>query len=88
VSNAIRQTGTVLGVSVGGAILGAHGGFESSTTFVDGLVAAHMVGASALALAAIIAFGIPHIRTHGHGHGPVDEEPMTDPAPVPAGTRR
>ncbi|GAA4681675.1 DHA2 family efflux MFS transporter permease subunit [Phytohabitans rumicis] len=59
VSNAIRQFGTVLGVSVAGAILGAYGGFTSGQTFTDGLVVAYLVAASALAVGALVTLGIP-----------------------------
>ncbi|HET8683503.1 MAG TPA: DHA2 family efflux MFS transporter permease subunit [Micromonosporaceae bacterium] len=58
-SNAIRQLGTVLGVSVAGAILGAYGGFESAQTFTDGMVASFTVGAIALAVGALVALAIP-----------------------------
>ncbi|MEU7923619.1 MFS transporter [Micromonospora sp. NPDC049801] len=74
VSNAIRQTGTVMGVSVGGAILGANGGYESVTTFVNGLEEAHLVAACALAAGAVIALFIPHLRTQGHGHAVEEDE--------------
>jgi len=63
-SNAIRQLGTVLGVSVAGAILGAYGAFESAQTFTDGMVASFTVGAIALAFAALVTLAIPrHMET-------------------------
>ncbi|MEU2614736.1 MFS transporter [Micromonospora sp. NPDC007271] len=83
VSNAIRQFGVVLGVSVAGAILGAHEGFTSSQTFVDGLVTSHVVSAWVLGVGAVVALAIPHLRTKGHGHA-VPGEPV-DAEPKPAG---
>ena len=59
-SNAIRQFGTVLGVSVAGAILAHHGAFTSKEAFTDGLVASHWVGAIVLGVGALIALLIPN----------------------------
>ncbi len=59
VTNAVRQFGTVLGVSVGGAVLGAYHGFTSAAAFINGLTASHLLAAGALALGVLMACAIP-----------------------------
>lgn len=61
-SNALRQLGTVLGVSVLGAVFSAKGGFSSGRQFVDGLVPAMWVGTVVLGFAVLIAISIPRLR--------------------------
>ncbi|HET8660656.1 MAG TPA: DHA2 family efflux MFS transporter permease subunit [Micromonosporaceae bacterium] len=63
-SNALRQLGTVLGVSAAGALFAEYGGYETGQAFVDGLVAAHYVAAAVLAAGALVALGIPARFTH------------------------
>ncbi|HZN19978.1 MAG TPA: DHA2 family efflux MFS transporter permease subunit [Micromonosporaceae bacterium] len=63
-SNALRQLGTVLGVSMAGALFAEYGGYETGQAFVDGLVAAHYVAAAVLAVGALFALGIPARFTH------------------------
>lgn len=65
-SNALRQLGTVLGVAVLGAVFSAVGGYASGLSFVNGLRTAQIVGATVLAIGAVLAFAIP-------AHAPVDE---------------
>ncbi len=58
-SNALRQLGTVLGIAVLSSVFASYGGYRSGQQFVDGMVAAQRVGAVALAVAALLALGIP-----------------------------
>ncbi|HET8660522.1 MAG TPA: DHA2 family efflux MFS transporter permease subunit [Micromonosporaceae bacterium] len=74
-SNAIRQLGTVLGVSVAGAILGAYGGFESGQTFTDGMVASFTVGAIALAVGALVTLAIPRHMESAPAHPTKEARP-------------
>jgi EmrB/QacA subfamily drug resistance transporter len=78
-SNAIRQLGTVLGVSVAGALFSAYGGYVSKAAFSDGLVAAYKVAAIALGVGFLIALVIPNFIPAPH------EAAHTEPvAPEPA----
>jgi EmrB/QacA subfamily drug resistance transporter len=58
-SNALRQLGTVLGIAVLSSVFASYGGYRSGQQFVDGLAVAQMVGAVALAVAALLAVAIP-----------------------------
>ncbi len=58
-NNAIREVGGVLGVAVLASIFARYGGYESPTTFNDGLVPALWVGAVVVALGAVAALVIP-----------------------------
>ncbi len=58
-NNAIREVGGVLGVAVLASIFARYGGYESPTTFNDGLVPALWVGAVVVALGAASALLIP-----------------------------
>jgi EmrB/QacA subfamily drug resistance transporter len=80
VTNALRQVGTVLGVSVLGAVFATYGGFDSGQDFVNGLIKAHYVAAVVLAVGAVIALAIPgkaaeHAGAHAAGHAPSVPEP-------------
>lgn len=78
-SNAIRQLGTVLGVSVAGALFSAYGGYASKAAFSDGLVAAYKVAAVTLGVGFLIALVIPNFIPTAH------ETAHTEPvAPEPA----
>jgi EmrB/QacA subfamily drug resistance transporter len=61
-NNAIRELGGVLGVAVLASIFGSHGGYESSSTFIDGMVPALWVGAIVVAAGAALAALIPPKR--------------------------
>jgi EmrB/QacA subfamily drug resistance transporter len=61
-TNAIRELGGVLGVSVLGTVFTAHGGYASPQTFVDGLVPALHVGAGVLFAGALVALLVPGKR--------------------------
>jgi EmrB/QacA subfamily drug resistance transporter len=58
-NNAIREVGGVLGVAVLASIFGSVGGYESPSTFSDGLIPAIWVGAIVVAAGAAIALLIP-----------------------------
>jgi len=62
VSNALRQLGTVLGVTVMGTIFAASGSFASPQAFTDGVVPATWVGAAALGSAFLLTLVIPRRR--------------------------
>ena len=61
-NNAIRELGGVFGVAVLASIFASRGGYESATSFTDGLTAAVWVGAIVVAVAAIAALTIPRRR--------------------------
>ncbi len=58
-TNAIRELGGVLGVSVLATVFASHGGYSSPQTFVSGLVPAVWVGAAVLGAGALIALVLP-----------------------------
>jgi EmrB/QacA subfamily drug resistance transporter len=61
-NNAIREIGGVLGVAVLASIFGGAGGYESPSTFIDGMVPALWVGAIVVAVGAAVAALIPPRR--------------------------
>jgi MFS family permease len=58
-TNAIRELGGVLGVSVLATVFTSHGGYTSPEAFVNGLAPAVWVGAAVLAAGAVIALILP-----------------------------
>jgi len=58
-TNAIRELGGVLGISVLATVFTSHGGYASSQAFVSGLVPAMWVGVAVLAAGALIAAALP-----------------------------
>ncbi|WP_033326257.1 DHA2 family efflux MFS transporter permease subunit [Streptomyces yerevanensis] len=54
-NNAIREVGGAIGVASLAAVFSSQGGYESASTFVDGLIPALWVGAAAVALAAAVS---------------------------------
>ncbi|HLW96718.1 MAG TPA: DHA2 family efflux MFS transporter permease subunit [Solirubrobacteraceae bacterium] len=58
-TNAIRELGGVLGVSVLATVFTAHGGYASAHTFISGLVPAIWVGVAVLGLGALVAAAVP-----------------------------
>jgi EmrB/QacA subfamily drug resistance transporter len=58
-TNAIRELGGVLGVSVLATVFTSHGGYASPQAFVDGLVPAMWVGTAVLAVGALIPLLLP-----------------------------
>jgi EmrB/QacA subfamily drug resistance transporter len=62
-TNAIRELGGVMGVTVLASVFSAHGSYASPQTFSNGLVAALPVGAAVLAGGAFMALLVPGIRS-------------------------
>jgi len=62
-TNAIRELGGVLGVSVLATVFSGSGGYASAQNFVDGLVPAVWVGAAVLFAGALVALLIPGKRS-------------------------
>ena len=58
-TNAIRELGGVLGVSVLATVFTSHGAYTSPQAFVNGVVPAVWVGAAVLAAGALIAAALP-----------------------------
>jgi EmrB/QacA subfamily drug resistance transporter len=58
-NNAIREVGGVLGVAILASVFTGAGGYTSAQAFVDGLVPAMWVGASVLALGALVVLALP-----------------------------
>jgi EmrB/QacA subfamily drug resistance transporter len=61
-TNAIRELGGVLGVSVLASVFSAHGSYASPAAFTHGVTAAVWVGAAVLAAGALIALLVPGRR--------------------------
>src|SRR5438093_3711478 len=60
--NAIRELGGVFGVAVLSTIFASYGGYGTSQRFVDGLTPAIWIGAAIVAVGALAAFAIGHVR--------------------------
>ncbi len=58
-TNAIRELGGVLGVSVLATVFTSHGGYGSPQAFVSGLVPSMWVGAAVLGAGALVAAALP-----------------------------
>ena len=58
-TNAIRELGGVLGVSVLATVFSAHGGYGSPEAYVNGLTSAVWVGAAVLLAGALVALLVP-----------------------------
>ncbi len=58
-TNAIRELGGVLGVSVLATVFTSHGGYGSPQAFVNGLTPAMWVGTAVLAAGALTALVLP-----------------------------
>jgi len=82
VTNALRQLGTVLGVTTLATIFAHYGGYLTKDSFVDGMVPAHYVGAAVLGVGTLLAVLLP-------GRRPVEQQSETSPVGVadPALTR-
>jgi MFS family permease len=61
-TNAMRELGGVLGVSVLATVFSASGGYLSPQNYVDGLVPAVWVGSAVLFVGALVALLVPGIR--------------------------
>jgi len=75
-NNAIRELGGVFGVAVLASVFSSYGGYQTTQTFVDGLVPAIWIGAAVVALGAVAAFLIParSASTEVHELEPAFEE--------------
>ena len=58
-TNAIRELGGVLGVSVLATVFTSHGGYGSPQAFVNGLTPAMWVGTAVLGVGALVALVLP-----------------------------
>jgi EmrB/QacA subfamily drug resistance transporter len=74
-TNAIRELGGVLGVSVLATVFTANGGYTSAQAYVDGLVPAVWVGAAVLFVGALVALLVPGRKPR--------EETAAELVPVP-----
>ncbi|MDQ1009011.1 EmrB/QacA subfamily drug resistance transporter [Streptomyces sp. V4I23] len=80
-NNALREVGGALGIAVLGAVFAAQGGYESAEAFTDGTVPALWIGASVVAVAALVALMIPGGRTTPDE--PEDDGPVRSTAAEP-----
>jgi EmrB/QacA subfamily drug resistance transporter len=71
-TNAIRELGGVLGVSVLATVFSASGGYLSPQNYVDGLVPAVWVGSGVLFAGALVALLVPGKRSEVAGRGSED----------------
>jgi EmrB/QacA subfamily drug resistance transporter len=79
-NNAIRELGGVLGVAVLASIFGSYGSYESSSTFIDGMVPALWVGATVVAVGAALAALIPPKRAEEPARRSEELIPQTETA--------
>jgi EmrB/QacA subfamily drug resistance transporter len=87
-TNAIRELGGVLGVSVLATLFTSHGGYSSPQAFINGLIPAVWVGAAVLAAGALVALVLPFntradALRHAEAEGPSALENV-DARPLPA----
>ncbi len=75
-TNAIRELGGVLGISVLATVFTSHGGYTSPQAFVDGLTPAMWVGTAVLAAGSLLALALPFERR--------SESPAQIPVPAAA----
>jgi EmrB/QacA subfamily drug resistance transporter len=80
-NNAIRELGGVFGVAVLASVFSSYGGYESGTTFVDGLTPAVWAGAAVVGLGAFAALLIPR-RRRGANAGAGELVPATASEPT------
>jgi EmrB/QacA subfamily drug resistance transporter len=80
-TNAIRELGGVLGVSVLATVFTSHGGYRSPQAFVNGLTPALWVGAAVLAVGALIAIVVP-FSTRANAEAQAASEGRTEAAPA------
>jgi EmrB/QacA subfamily drug resistance transporter len=77
-TNAIRELGGVLGVSVLATVFTSHGGYASPQAFVNGLVPAMWIGTAVLAVGAIIPLLLPFsTRATAQAHAAAEAEAAT-----------
>jgi len=61
-TNAIREVGGVMGVSMLGVLFAANGSYDSPQAYTDGLVAALPLGSAVLAVGAVAALFVPSLK--------------------------
>src|SRR5262249_31570286 len=74
-TNAIRELGGVLGVSVLATVFSAHGGYASPPNYVDGLIPSVWLGAGVLFAVAFVALLNPAKRPEATGDRPQELSP-------------
>jgi len=77
-SNAIRETGGVLGVAVLASVFTGQGGYATPHMFINGLIPAVWVGVAVLAAGALVTLVLPFPTVS------LAEEQGASPAPAPA----
>ncbi len=82
-TNAIRELGGVLGVSVLATVFTSHGGYGSPQAFVDGLQPALWIGAAVLAIGALIPILLP-FSTRASAQAQLATEAAGDRVAAPA----
>ncbi len=80
-TNAIRETGAVLGVAMLASVFAANGGYESPQAFADGVAAALPVAVVVLALGAALALLTPR---RSSAHAADEAAGALEPAPAAA----
>jgi MFS family permease len=82
-TNAIRELGGVLGVSVLATVFTSHGGYGSPQAFVNGLVPALWIGTAVLAAGALIPLVLPFsTRAAARAHAAQEAEEREAGAPL------
>lgn len=79
-TNAIREVGGVMGVSMLGVLFAANGSYASPQAFADGVAAALPLGAAVLAIGAVAALFVPgleRMRADAELHALADAEHTT-----------
>jgi hypothetical protein len=62
-NNALRELGGVLGIAVLSSVFAARGGYETTTTFIDGTRPALWIGVIALLIGVMVGLTIPRLRS-------------------------
>lgn len=84
-TNAIRELGGVLGVSVLATVFTAHGSYSSPQAFIDGLIPAMWIGVGVLGGGSLIALALPFGRRQTSASASaVSAAPDPGPANAPA----
>jgi EmrB/QacA subfamily drug resistance transporter len=83
-TNAIRELGGVMGVAVLASVFSAHGSYATPQAFSDGVVSALPIGASVLALGAVIALLVPGLKARRSAAASVAPEAPALTEPVAA----
>jgi EmrB/QacA subfamily drug resistance transporter len=79
-NNALREVGGALGIAVMASIFAAQGGYETGSTFVDGMRPALVTGSAVVALAGVAALLIPTRRRAERQVAPAEPAPVLETA--------